>query len=91
MNQEPHIEWCVFYFTLVKSSRCVLPNLFWVAIHVFRYVLGPADKGNRPAVGMGEAEGESQEDLESQQASSPLKRTSLRAPAVESMAAFSRR
>ncbi|XP_067459089.1 germinal-center associated nuclear protein [Thunnus thynnus] len=50
----------------------------------------PGDKGNRPAAEKEEAEGESQEDVESKAASSPLRRPPFRAPAVSSAVTFSR-
>lgn len=58
---------------------------------LFFCVLGPGDKGKRPAAGTKEAEGESNKDMGSKTTSSPLKRTSFRAPAVSSVATFSHR
>lgn len=62
-----------------------------LCVFIIFCVLGPGDKGSRPAAGTEEAEGENQEDTESKAASSPLKRSSLRAPAVSSMMTFNRR
>ncbi|XP_073329353.1 germinal-center associated nuclear protein [Pagrus major] len=50
----------------------------------------PGDKASRPAAGTEEAEAENQEDTESKASSSPLRRPGLRAPAIGSMATFSR-
>lgn len=57
----------------------------------FFFALGPGDKASRPAARTDDVEAENQEDTESKATSSPLRRPGLRAPAVSSMATFSRR
>ncbi|KAK5861477.1 hypothetical protein PBY51_022871 [Eleginops maclovinus] len=50
----------------------------------------PGDKGNKPAAESGDTEGGSQEDTESKDVSSPLRKAALRGPALSSLMSFSR-
>ncbi|KAI9535071.1 hypothetical protein NQZ68_007159 [Dissostichus eleginoides] len=50
----------------------------------------PGDKGSRPTAERGEAEGGSQEDMESKDVSSPLRKAAHRGPAISSLMPFSR-